>query len=120
MTANERAGSWPEEQHIPVAQQLVRSHRIQNNPRVRLAGDLKTDPGGQIALDQARDNVDRWFLGRENQVNSDGPALLSQSDDMCLDLFAGGHHQVGHFVHNNHDERQVIGNQIRFFIVLRL
>ena len=43
-------------------------------------------------------------------VDADRAALLGQADDVGLDLLAGGHHQVGQLVDDDHDVRQVLGD----------
>ena len=52
-------------------------------------------------------------------MNADGATFLSQSNDVCFDVFAGGHHQVRHFVGDDNDERQVGRDRVFFFFVFR-
>ena len=51
-------------------------------------------------------HVDRRPLGGDDQVDAGGARLLRQALDGVLDLLAGGEHQVGHLVDDDHDERQ--------------
>ena len=53
-------------------------------------------------------------------MDPDRPAFLGESDDMLLDLFAGGHHHVGDFVSHDHDEREVERNACTLFVRFRL
>ena len=43
-------------------------------------------------------------------MNSDRPAFLGQTDNVLLNLFASGHHQIGDFVGDDHDEWQAFGH----------
>ena len=56
------------------------------DPGVAAARHLERDSGGQVSFDQARDHVDRRFLGRDDQVHADGSCLLCQPDDVLLDF----------------------------------
>ena len=47
-------------------------------------------------------------------MDSDGTSHLSQTRDGHLDFLAGGHDQIGKFIHDNHD----IGQAFQLFIVL--
>ncbi len=47
-------------------------------------------------------------------MNSNCPTLLSQPDNVLLDFFTGSHHQVGNFVRDDYDKRQVFGNILSF------
>ena len=49
-------------------------------------------------------------------MDADGPGLLGQPDDVLLDVFAGGHHQVRHLVGDDHDERQPFRDVGRFVV----
>ncbi len=63
-------------------------------------------PRRQVGLDDARDDVDRRALRRENQVDADGARHLREAADRLLDLLAGHHHQVGQLVDDDDDEGQ--------------
>ncbi len=63
---------------------------------------------GKVGLDQAGDDVHRRALGGDDQVDADGTRHLRQAADVLLHLFGRGHHQVGHLVHDHHDEGQVL------------
>ncbi len=70
------------------------------------AGDLETDPGRQIGLDDAGDDVDRRPLGRHDQVDAGGTRFLREPLDEEFDFLAGGHHQVRELVDDHDDLRQ--------------
>ena len=116
ISSSERYVPWPrssvlvpgeQEQHVAVAEQLVGAHFVEHDAAIGAAGDLERDAGRQVRLDQAGDDVDRRLLRGEDQVDADRPALLGEADDVLLDVLAGGHHEVGHLVGDDHDERQI-------------
>ena len=104
MTAKQGARPWPKEEHVTIAEQFVSTVLIEYDTAVGSAGDLEADPSGEVALDQACDNIDGWLLCCKNQMDTDGSALLGQSNDVSFDLFTSGHHQVRHFVRDDDDE----------------
>ena len=118
LAAQQGAGAGPEEQHVAVAQQAFGAHFIQHDAAVGAAGDLEGDPGRQVGLDQAGDDVDGRFLRGEDQVDADGATLLRQANNVLFDFLAGRHHQVGHFVGDDHDEGQVSRDRCLFLFVV--
>ena len=53
-------------------------------------------------------------------MDADGPALLGQTNNVLLDILAGGHHQVGDFVGHDDDVRQVQRDAGPLFVVFDL
>ena len=53
-------------------------------------------------------------------MNTDGPAFLCKSNNVSFHFFTGCHHQVRHFIDNDDDEWQVIGDEFRFLFILGL
>src|SRR5213076_669710 len=51
---------------------------VEDGPAVHLGRDPKRDATGKIRLDEAGDDVHGRTLGREHEVNPDGPGLLRQ------------------------------------------
>ncbi len=68
-----------------------------------LRGDLKADPGREVGLDRAGDDIDRGALRGHDQVNAGRPRHLRKALDAGLDLLARDHHQVGHLVDDDDD-----------------
>lgn len=66
---------------------------------------------GKIRLDETRDDVHRWPLRRDNQMNPDGASLLGDSGDIFFHFLARDHHQVGKFIDHDDD----IGHVFHFF-----
>ena len=76
LASKQGTGPRPQKEHVSISEQLVGSVLIEHHAAIGSAGDLETDPCGQIAFDQTGDDIDRRLLRREDQVDSDGPALL--------------------------------------------
>ena len=90
-------------EHVALAQQLLGAHLAQDGAAVDLRGHLEGDAGREIGLDRAGDDVDRRALRRHDQMDAGGARHLRQTLDRAFDLLAGDHHQVGHFVDDDHD-----------------
>ena len=69
----------------------------------------KRNPGREVRLDRAGDDIDRRPLRGHDQVDAAGPRHLRQALDAGLDLFARDHHQVGHLVDDHHDIGHLLG-----------
>ena len=76
LASKQGTGPRPQKEHVPVSEQLVSSVLIEHHAAIGSAGDLETNPCGQIAFDQTCDHIDRRLLRREDQVDPNGPALL--------------------------------------------
>ena len=94
------------EEHVALAEQGLGAALVEDHARVDLRGDGEGDPGRDVDLDRPGDDVGRRPLGRQHQVDADGPRLLGQPDDRVLDLGRGDHHQVGELVDHAEDVRQ--------------
>ena len=106
LPSDQGAGTRPQKQHIAVAQQFVSPIFIQYYTTIRLACDLKTQTCRQVTFDQTGDDINRRFLSCEDQVDPHCATFLCQSNDVLLNIFACRHHQVCHFIRDNHDEWQ--------------
>ena len=109
LTADQRAGAGPQEEHVAVAQQSVGTHLVEHHAAIGAAGDLEGDSGRQVRFDQAGNHVDGRFLRGQHQVDTHCAALLCQPNDVALHLLRGGHHQVGQLVGHNDDVGHVGG-----------
>ena len=89
---------WPE--------QLLGALLSQNGAAVDLGGDLERDPGREIRLDRAGDDVDRGALRRQDHVQPGRAGHLREALHGALDILAGDHHQIRHLVDDDHHERQ--------------
>ena len=106
-------------EHVALAEQLLGALLAEDGARIDLGGDREADPGRQIGLDDAGDDVDRGALGRHDQVDAGRARLLGEALDQELDLLAGGHHQIGELVDDDHDLRQDLVFQL-LHLVARL
>ena len=103
-------------EHVALAEQLLGAHFAENGAAVDFRGDLKRDAGREVRLDGAGDDVDRRPLGGENDVQAGGARHLRQPLHRAFDVLAGDHHQVGHFVDDDHDVGQRIEIEFLFLV----
>ncbi len=83
------------QQCIAAAHQLLGAIAVQDGTAVHLADDAVRQAGGEVGLDDARDDIDRRPLRGDDQVQPGCTTQLRQADDGRLYLLASGHHQVG-------------------------
>ena len=96
-------------EHIPHAQELLCAHFAQNSTAINFRCHLKRNPGWKVCLDRTGNHIHRRTLGRHNHVDTGSTCHLRQALNAGFDLFAGNHHQVGHFVYNHNDIGQLLG-----------
>ena len=89
--------------HVALAQQLLGPLFAHDRSGVDFRGDLEGDPGREVGLDRAGDDVNRRPLRRHDQVNTRGSRHLGQTLDCAFDVLSGHQHQVSDLV-NNHDQ----------------
>ena len=115
-SASETNGPWTRRdaaaarhvEHVALAEQLLGALLAEDGAAVDLARHLERDAGREIRLDRAGDDVDRRALGRHDEVDAGGARHLRQALDRALDVLAGDHHQVGHFVDDDDDVGQFV------------
>ena len=93
------------EQHVALAEQLFGALLAQDGAAVDLRRHLEGDAGREVRLDGTGDDVDRRALRGEHDVNAGGARHLRQTRDGIFDFMAGGHHEIGEFIDNDHDVR---------------
>ena len=99
-------------EHVALAQQLLGALLAEDGAAVDLARHLEGDPGREVGLDRAGDDVDRGALGRHDQMDAGGARHLGQALDRALDVLAGDHHQVGHLVDQDDDVGQLLEREL--------
>ena len=97
------ARSWYQEEHVAHAQKAVGTHFIENHATIATTRHLKRDPSWQVALDQTCNHIHSRLLRRQDQVHPHSTGLLSDPHDVVFHLFRGRHHQVRHFVGDDHN-----------------
>lgn len=104
-----RGLGWPtrHEQHIAVAQQLLRPAGVQDGAGVHRRRHGQRQAGGNVGLDEAGDDIHRGALGGDDHMHPRRPGHLSQAYDGILHLAGRGHHQVGQLVDNDENKRQL-------------
>ena len=118
MDAHDALAAWHIE-HVAPAQQLLGALLAQDGARVDLRGDVEADPGREVRLDDAGDDVHRGALRRHDQVDARRARLLREALDQEFDFLARRHHQVGQFVDDHHDLRQRLVFEL-FLLIDRL
>jgi hypothetical protein len=98
-------------EHVAHAQKLLGPHLAEDRAAVDLGRDLEADPGGEVRLDRAGDDVDRRALRGHDDVDAARAGHLRQTLDAGLDLLARDHHQVGHLVDDDDDEGHLLGRE---------
>src|SRR5207248_10493361 len=96
-------------EHVPPAEQLFGAAGVEDHPAVDLGADREGDPGRDVRLDEAGDDVGARSLGGHDQVDADRPRQLSDPADQLLHLAGRDHHQVGQLVDHYHD----VGQRLR-------
>ncbi|MNB93534.1 hypothetical protein D3C75_406680 [compost metagenome] len=88
-------------EHVAHTEQGFGAALIQDGARIDLARDLEGDPGRDVGLDEAGNDIHRGALGRQNEVNTCRPRLLGDTGDELFHLLADDHHHVGELVHHH-------------------
>src|SRR6266550_466221 len=105
-------------EHVAATEKLFRTAGVEDDAAVDLRADSKRYAGGNVGLDQTRDDVCRRALRGDDQVNADGAGKLRDAADQLFDLTGGDHHQVGQLVDHDHDVRQPPGELLRGLVVV--
>ena len=116
LSPRQAAGAWSKVQHVTAAEQAFGTGLIQNDTAVHFASDLEGDTGREIGLNQSRNHIHCRLLSCQNEVDTNGTGFLSQTDNMCFHIFAARHHQIRHFVGDDHDIRHVMRNTLSFLM----
>src|SRR5690606_8124116 len=90
-------------EHVAHAEQLFRALLAQNRARVDLRRHLEGDAGREVSLDRTGNDVDRRALGGHDDMDARGAGHLGEALYRAFYVLAGDHHQVGHFVDDDHD-----------------
>src|SRR6266850_1442089 len=92
-------------EHVTLAQELFGALFPENGPGIDFGSDLEADPGREVRLDRAGDDVDRRPLCRRDQVDTRRACHLREALYRALDFLARDHHQIRHLVDHDDDER---------------
>ena len=111
MDPGQPGGAGGDEEHVAGPEELFRAHLIEDRPRVHLGGDLEGDPGGEVGLDDPRDDVHGGALGRQDQVDPRGPGHLGEAGQRFLHIPLGDHHQIREFVDDDDDVGELVGKR---------
>ena len=92
-------------EHVAAAEQVLGAGRVQDGAAVDAGGHGEGDAARDVGLDQAGDDLDRWPLGGDHEVDAGRPRQLGDAGDRRLDLVGADHHQVGQLVDDDDDVR---------------
>ena len=105
------------EEHVAVAQQLLRAAVVDHRAAVHLGRHREGDTGGDVGLDDAGDDVDRRALGGDDQMHARRARQLRQAADAVLHLAGADHHQVGQLVDDDHHLRHDLLAGLQLLVV---
>ncbi len=88
--------------------EVFRAGRVQDDTRVDARSDVERDAVRDVRLDEARDDVGRRSLGRDDEVDSRRARQLSDTADGELNLFAYVHHQIGKLIDDDDDVGKLV------------
>ena len=91
------------EQHVAMTQQFLRTFHIQDDAGFQTGRNAKRNLGRNICLDQARDNIGRRSLCRDDQMDAGCTRQLCQTDDQAFDFFRSCQHKVGELIDHDDD-----------------
>ena len=106
-----------DEEHIALAEQVLRAAHVNDRPRVSHRGQRERHSGRDVGLDRAGEHVDGRSLCRQHQMDADSSGHLRQAHDVLLHFLLRGHHQVGKLINDDHDMRHAVLGQN--FLVVR-
>ena len=89
-------------------QAIFRHIHIEDRSRVDTRGYGHRDSGWHICLDQTGNDIHRWSLRCDYQMDTCRTCKLGQTHDSILHFAVCYHHQISKLVDNNHDLRQLL------------
>ncbi len=95
-----------EKQHVSFTEQFLSPAHVEDRPGIHLGRDSEGDPAGHVGLDDARDDVYRRTLGRNDQMDARSSCKLGQADDGSLHLTFGNHHEICELIDNDDQSGQ--------------
>ena len=104
--------------HVPHTEQRFSPLLVKDGARINLRGDLEGNPGRNIGLDKASNDIHGWALSCQNQVYASRPRFLGNPRNQLFDLLANNHHHVSKLINHHHDLRQLL--QIRSLCIHRV
>ena len=107
-----------EVEHVTTSEEILGTYLVEDRTGVDIRGNGEGYSRGDIRLDETRDDVDRWSLCREDEMESDGSSLLCDSSDSGFDfLLVPTHHEVCEFIDDDHDDgHPIFGDDFRIVL----
>ena len=92
--------------HVALTDQLFGATCVQDGAGVDLGGNLERNPGREVGLDGTRNDIHRWTLGGNDQVNPYRTRQLGQACNRHFHFLASRHDQVGKFINHQYNKGQ--------------
>src|SRR5207302_9269924 len=92
-------------EHVAATEELLRTHLVENDPRIDPARHRERDAAWDVRLDQAGDDVGRRPLRGDDQMDADRARELGDTADEVFDLPRGPNHEFGEIIDHYHDVR---------------
>src|SRR5208282_3332644 len=108
--ANQLRRAGRQIQHVALAEQFVRAHRVENRARVHPRRALERDTRGDVRLDDAGDDVHARPLGGDDAMNARRARHLRDARDGHFHVGGRHQHQVRQLVNDDDDVAQPFGN----------
>lgn len=104
LEASRRHRTRREVEHITATEEILGSDLIEDRTGVDIRGDGKGNTRRDIRLDESGDDIDRWSLGCEDEMETDRTCLLGDTSNSCLDFFlVPAHHEVSELIDDDDD-----------------
>src|SRR5690606_13017648 len=92
------------QQHITPTDQLICTPRIKDGARIDFGKYPERQSCREIGLNCSGNNIYRWPLRSDNQVNTYRTRQLSQPGNRCFHLLTRCHHKVCKLIDDQHNE----------------
>jgi hypothetical protein len=89
-----------------LADQTFRTGLVEDDSAVGETVDGIRHAGGNVGLDDTSDDVHRWPLRGQDEMDSDGASLLRQDRQGRLDFGLHCHHEVRQLIDDHNNEGQ--------------
>ena len=86
---------------------MLRAHHVEHGSRIDSRGHSEADARGKIRFYQAGDDVNAGALRGQHEVHADGARHLREASNALFHIRPFEHHQVGQFVDQNQNVRDL-------------
>ncbi len=98
-----------EVEHVTTSEEILCTDLIEDCTGVDIGCYCEGYTRRDIRLDETCDDIDRWTLGREDEMESNRSSLLCDASDGSFDFFlVPTHHEIRELIDDDHDDRHTI------------